>query len=304
MPKIIFLIAYIATLLLWDTLEGVFYFLCPNILKNKRTVFLKSLFGIYAKLAMADGSFSQKELTAVEKVAREHLKLTDREYKTMVDCFNAVLANDTKSISEHLRDFVEVFKNDHNSRLIFLRFLFILAAADGILHPKEEFILKNVAVYLKISPTLYSTLSSEFFIDGRHFHNEWQKDQYAKDKQWQNADWYKKQWERSSHSSHSRQKTERSQQTWDDGFNSEWFERQYKSQSEQYQDPLRKHYAILGCLADCTNEELKKAYHKLVLENHPDRLVGRGLPPQAIKLASERFIQIKNAYDTICKARK
>jgi DnaJ like chaperone protein len=37
----------------------------------------------------------------------------------------------------------------------------------------------------------------------------------------------------------------------------------------------------------------------LVRENHPDALVARGLPQEAIKMAEKRMIDINRAWETI-----
>ena len=37
-----------------------------------------------------------------------------------------------------------------------------------------------------------------------------------------------------------------------------------------------------------SDDELKRHYRQLVAENHPDREIARGLPPEAVKIATER----------------
>jgi DnaJ like chaperone protein len=48
---------------------------------------------------------------------------------------------------------------------------------------------------------------------------------------------------------------------------------------------------------------LKKAYRKMMSQNHPDKLVAQGLPPEMIKLATEKTQKIQAAYEQICTAR-
>ena len=52
-----------------------------------------------------------------------------------------------------------------------------------------------------------------------------------------------------------------------------------------------------------TDAEVKTAYRRLMKENHPDKLVARGLPEAMIKLAQEKVQQINVAYDAIKQAR-
>jgi len=62
-------------------------------------------------------------------------------------------------------------------------------------------------------------------------------------------------------------------------------------------------FAILGVAHDAGDEEIKRAYRKLVRENHPDSLIAEGLPQEFIDLANEKLAGINAAYDRIRKAR-
>ena len=48
---------------------------------------------------------------------------------------------------------------------------------------------------------------------------------------------------------------------------------------------------------------LKARYRSLVAENHPDRALGRGLPPAAVAIATRRLAAINAAYDRITAER-
>lgn len=56
-------------------------------------------------------------------------------------------------------------------------------------------------------------------------------------------------------------------------------------------------WAILGVTPDADAGELKRAHRRLALEFHPDRLMARGLPAEAVELANRRFAAINAAYD-------
>lgn len=68
-------------------------------------------------------------------------------------------------------------------------------------------------------------------------------------------------------------------------------------------DTLKDAYAVLGVEPNAADDEIKKAYRRLISQHHPDKLVSRGLPEEMIKLASEKTHEIKQAYDTIRAAR-
>ncbi|AFU98565.1 co-chaperone DjlA [Simiduia agarivorans] len=69
-------------------------------------------------------------------------------------------------------------------------------------------------------------------------------------------------------------------------------------------DELATAYRALGVQASATDAELKKAYRKLMSENHPDKLMGQGVPEDMIKMATERAQEVQRAYDLIRKHRK
>lgn len=62
-------------------------------------------------------------------------------------------------------------------------------------------------------------------------------------------------------------------------------------------------YQILGVSAKASDEDVKKAYRKLVRENHPDRLMAQGVPEDFMEQANKKMAEINLAYDTICKER-
>ncbi|MGP9833928.1 co-chaperone DjlA [Marinobacter sp. NSM] len=63
-------------------------------------------------------------------------------------------------------------------------------------------------------------------------------------------------------------------------------------------------YKVLGVSASASDAEIKRAYRKLMSENHPDKLAGRGMPESMREMAEERTREISHAYDVIKDARK
>ena len=58
-------------------------------------------------------------------------------------------------------------------------------------------------------------------------------------------------------------------------------------------------YSILGLAPGAPLAEARQAWKQLVRENHPDRLVARGLPQEAIKIAERRMRAINRAWEEI-----
>jgi DnaJ like chaperone protein len=58
-------------------------------------------------------------------------------------------------------------------------------------------------------------------------------------------------------------------------------------------------YKILGVSKNNDDKSIKKAYRKLMSEHHPDKLVSKGLPKQALELAKNKAQDIQAAYELI-----
>lgn len=67
---------------------------------------------------------------------------------------------------------------------------------------------------------------------------------------------------------------------------------------------LRRAYGILGVSETASDAEVKKAWRKLMSENHPDKLLAKGLPEEMMAVAKEKTQEIQGAYDEIRRARK
>jgi DnaJ like chaperone protein len=44
---------------------------------------------------------------------------------------------------------------------------------------------------------------------------------------------------------------------------------------------------------------MRKVWRKLVRENHPDAMMARGVPEEAVRLAEKRMIDINRAWENI-----
>lgn len=65
----------------------------------------------------------------------------------------------------------------------------------------------------------------------------------------------------------------------------------------------RDPYAVLGLPPDATLEEARAAWRALVRETHPDRMMARGVPEEAIRLAERRMQDINRAWEDISEGR-
>ncbi|MEL6521021.1 MAG: molecular chaperone DjiA [Pseudomonadota bacterium] len=64
-------------------------------------------------------------------------------------------------------------------------------------------------------------------------------------------------------------------------------------------DARRDPYDVLGVEPDASKEEIRAAWRRLVRESHPDVMMARGVPEEAIKLAEKRLVAINRAWEEI-----
>jgi DnaJ like chaperone protein len=83
------------------------------------------------------------------------------------------------------------------------------------------------------------------------------------------------------------------------GFTGPAFERIAARHVRRADDP----YLILGVDRSLGDQDLKRHYRKLVAENHPDREIARGLPPEAVAIATQRLAAINAAWERIAAER-
>jgi DnaJ like chaperone protein len=62
-------------------------------------------------------------------------------------------------------------------------------------------------------------------------------------------------------------------------------------------------YKVLNCTPECTEEEIRANYKKLVKDFHPDTIVSKGLPEEFTEFATNRFQEIQEAYENIRQQR-
>jgi DnaJ like chaperone protein len=73
--------------------------------------------------------------------------------------------------------------------------------------------------------------------------------------------------------------------------------------TQQPADRLAEAYAVLGVSHTASDADVRKAYRRLMNQNHPDKLHARGLPESMMKVAEEKTRQIRAAYERIKEAR-
>jgi len=80
------------------------------------------------------------------------------------------------------------------------------------------------------------------------------------------------------------------------GFDDAQFERITQLQLDgDMADP----YQTLGVSREASAEEIKKAHRRLVVENHPDKMIAKGMPEEFVSVANAKMAAINAAYKRV-----
>ncbi|NMH60426.1 co-chaperone DjlA [Alteromonas ponticola] len=80
-------------------------------------------------------------------------------------------------------------------------------------------------------------------------------------------------------------------------------QRQHHQRQYTEQQSIDDAYKILGVAASDDEKTVKRAYRKRMAEHHPDKLVSKGLPQQALDIAKQKTQDIQQAYELIKQKR-
>ena len=62
-------------------------------------------------------------------------------------------------------------------------------------------------------------------------------------------------------------------------------------------------YEVLGVDPDAPMEEIRRAWRQAVRDAHPDRMIARGVPQEAVNMATARLMAINRAWEEISERR-
>lgn len=192
----------------------------------KDVVFTTGLVALAAKMAKADGVVMRSEREAFRRIVE--VSEADRP---RVEALFDLAARTSDGYQAYARQMRDLLADEPGLLEDVLDGLFLIAAADGAIHPREFDYLGEVA---------------------RIF-----------------------------------------------GFDAARFERVAARHVRLSDDP----YAVLGASRELDDAALKSHYRRLVAEIHPDRAIARGLPPEAIAIATRRLATVNAAWDRISRER-
>jgi DnaJ like chaperone protein len=188
--------------------------------------FTIAIVALSAKMAKSDGVVTEVEIDAFRRVCRFPREETENVRRVF-----DLARQDVAGFEHYAGQLGRLLADDRELRLDVLEALFVIAAADGVLHEAEDSYLRRVALLLDVSESELAWVRSLFVAEAA--------------------------------------------------------------------DP----YTVLGLTPGASDAEIKARRRALAFEHHPDRLVGRGLPPDFVVLAERKLASINAAYEAIARER-
>jgi DnaJ like chaperone protein len=194
---------------------------------ERQVAFTIAIVALGAKMAKADGVVTRKEIETFSAVFR----VSDEEQTNVRRVFD-LARRDVAGYESYARQIAEILKDDRTLLQHVMEGLFHIAAADGVIHPKESEFLQTVAQRFGFSKSGYMHIRARFVADGDV-----------------------------------------------------------------------SPYDILLLDPSVSDEELKAQYRRLVIDNHPDKVMARGVPAEFVAFADRKLAAINAAYGTIARER-
>ena len=130
-----------------------------NLPPDSQASFIVCTFSMLGKLVEADGQVSKEEVDRVERYMDLHLKLDTKTKSLAMQVFRDAAASPLE-----LRDYAEKFQStfpDSVQRIDrMVEILVEVSAADGVLAPKEEKLIRSAALLLGVSEPAFERIKS------------------------------------------------------------------------------------------------------------------------------------------------
>lgn len=261
-----------------------------NQIQTLRESFFNTVFSLLGHIANCDGYINRNEIKRIE-IYMEKMDLSEKCKREAQHLFKEG-TSPTFNVSQVLREFSK--NTTPNLIQILLVYLITMARTDGVLVKKEMNVVQHVAKELGYSSIVFDHLlkmisaQDEFASTPPPQKTAQQKTEQPK------ADHAKTGQSKPQQEKYEEPKKEHARSSSNNNFYSQ----------PKYRNPaLEDAYQALGVSSGMTEQEIRRAYQKLVSQFHPDKLVGQGMPPDLVNAATERFKKIQAAYDFLKKYR-
>ncbi len=233
---------------------------------TRQSLFMQTTFAVLGHISKAKGRVTKEDIALANNLMQQ-MNLDMASRKLAQEAFNRGKESDFP-----LRKVMREFRIACGERVDLLRMFLTVqvkaAFTDDILDPREQEVLYVIAEELGISRFQFEQMLA-MELAARHFSKGFQGGYYQQ------------------------QNTE--------GFHD--YSQQQQGFQTQSGPTLADAYQVLGVNEEDDRQTVKRAYRRLMSENHPDKLVSKGLPKEMLEMAKEKTQQIQAAYDLIRKAK-
>lgn len=244
----------------------------PEEIESLRHDFFVSVFQMMGYLAKADGRVSESEIRCARDIM-DRMRLDEGARYLAMRLFS-----EGKSDRFAIDSSIEMLRRScgHHTHLfrVFVSLQLELALADGSINRQEEAALLQICDQLGFSRYELYGIKARLETGRRFggFHDHDQRNKRSRGKFW-----------------------EGDHQSWES-----------KRGSIDTSSDIQEAYDVLHLRATASEDEIKKAYRRLISRHHPDKLVSKGQDQdlESVQKATERTQQIQKAYNLICKARR
>ncbi|WP_439238707.1 co-chaperone DjlA [Lonepinella sp. BR2919] len=241
---------------------------------TRQALFMQTTFAVMGHLTKSKGQVTQEDIQLATNLMGQ-LQLDETNRKLAQQAFNR-----GKETDFPLRQVIREFRLGCGQRADLLRMFLSVqvqtAFSDDELHQNEKEVLRIVAEELGLSSLQFEQMimmemARRQFSSGGFYQQAYQ--QYQQ------------------------------QQGYQGGYQQQGSGYQRGNYGYQSGPTVDDAYKVLGVSATDDQQTVKRAYRRLMNENHPDKLVSKGLPKEMLEMAKEKAQQIQAAYDLICKSK-
>lgn len=231
---------------------------------SKQSIFFYTTFSVMGNVAKSSGKVTSEHIqTATEFMAT--MRLSEEQVAEAKEAFR-----EGKLLGFPLKTKLKLFKKYFGNRRdlcqFFLEIQIQTAYSDSVLETDEYELLKNIANQLGFSKRELTQLIAMWEAELRF-------------------------------QAFKKQKEQKNQKYQRHGYSSQ-------QQSHSAESPsLLDAYAVLGVSDRDSAKDIKRAYKRLMAQNHPDKLVAKGLPPEMMEVAKQKTQDIQSAYEIVKKQR-
>lgn len=251
-------------------------FFADNERLQSSAIFFHALFACLGHIAKADGAVTQSEINVALKLM-DDMQLNENDRREAQQAFR-----EGKDPQFPLALILKDLKHDlHGQRIIlqaFLEMLIEASFADGQLSVSEVEVLDKVAIGLGFGHKDLDRLIRKFEAELR-FRQRQDAFSQARDE--------------------ARSRAQEQANAWRDKAQQQYTRAPHYSDKQRLTDA----YRILNVAPTADEKTLKRAYKKAMNEHHPDKLIAKGLPKQAMELAKVKAQDIQAAYELIKSTR-